>query len=87
MDIRGLNSMENTIPGTKESIDDITEWYPARFLKKERTVQDTAYALVILNQPIQNLYVLETVWNKGIKKYSLDIVVYTDKISCVSYCC
>jgi len=41
----------------------LTEWRPARLLSENH--RENAFALLVLNQPLNNLDLLKLVWKKG----------------------
>jgi hypothetical protein len=43
----------------------ITEWRPAGLLCKDNDEPENQYALLVLNQPIDNFNILKLVWEKG----------------------
>ena len=44
----------------------VTEWDPAGLLCMDNEEPDSQYALLVLNQPIQNLNMLRLIWKKGV---------------------
>jgi hypothetical protein len=44
----------------------VTEWHPAGLLCLDNEEPDSQYALLVLNQPIQNLNMLRLIWKKGV---------------------
>lgn len=46
-----------------DDYDRVAEWRPGRLITEEHTGND--FALLILNQPLNNLELLKIVWKKG----------------------
>ncbi len=51
------------LPTQDDGYDCIREWRPARFLAEQETGSN--YALLVLNQPLNNIDILKIVWKKG----------------------
>lgn len=43
----------------------VMEWRPARLISDEKTGND--FALLVLNQPLNNIELLKTIWKKGVQ--------------------
>jgi len=48
----------------------VTEWQPAGLLCMDNKEPESQYALLVLNQPIQNLNILRLIWKKGVFLFS-----------------
>jgi hypothetical protein len=49
--------------GQDSTQNDIRVWHPGRILSRDNELD--GYALLVLNQPIENLEILKIVWEKG----------------------
>jgi hypothetical protein len=49
----------------------VTEWQPAGLLRMDNQTPESQYALLVLNQPIQNLNMLKLIWKKGMLYWAI----------------
>jgi hypothetical protein len=60
---RSTENLDATFEGLEAAC--ITEWQPAGLLSMDSQSPESQYALLVLNQPIQNLNMLRLIWKKG----------------------